>query len=91
MYRYILKRNLTIDPRRKELLDAEWSVVDVNTKNKVGELRKSGATYVAQSESLRSTAETVDPLLALRMVFRAEHFFVEEAGQLRKITPEDLR
>ena len=71
--------------------DAAWAVLELPAAREIGSLRKAGDMFTAQSKPLRATAETSDPLLALRMVFRTEKFFIEANGERRPLTKEDLR
>ena len=71
--------------------DAAWSVVGIAEGRQAGTLRRTGEMFTAESKELRATAETSDPLLALRMVFRTEKFFIEANGERRALTAADLR
>jgi hypothetical protein len=71
---------------------SRWTVREHETGKQLGTLTRKGIVYTAESTTLRASSQSIDPVLALRSVFRTSVFYSKEStGLLERIAPERLR
>jgi len=89
MTRYILEKDFSLQSAPGADLIARWKIRARNSQQEVATLTRSGGMFLAESDSLRASAESSDPFLALRTVLRTDDLWIED-GVLRKVEPEDF-
>jgi hypothetical protein len=89
MTRYILEKDIPLHSAPGADPIVRWKIRARENQQEVATLTRSGEMFLAESDTLRASAESADPFLALRTVLRTDDLWIED-GVLRKVEPEDF-